>query len=326
MKKLSRKLREEITRFNADTNVHDLPEIFHYWSNKYLRPMLEKFSICHPDDLFAENIFNSVALCEQKHPVFLSIGAGNCDTEIRVAKQLKSKGLNEFCFECLELSPDMLERGIALAEKEGVINNFSFIEADANRWHANKKYTSIMANQSLHHIENLESVFREIKKSLCEDGTFIISDIIGRNGHQRWTEALDPVNSFWNKLAQKYKYNHMLRRFEEKYENWDCSKEGFEGIRAQDILPLLIKEFHFQFFIGFGNVIDIFIDRAFGHNFNPNNKWDTDFIDEVHKFDEDSICKGTIKPTHIMAVMKKHPVKMPVYSRGLSPEHCVRYP
>jgi len=34
---------------------------------------------------------------------------------------------------------------------------------------------------------------------------------------------------------------------------WDCSKQGFEGIRAQDILPLLVKKFSFRSFLGFGN-------------------------------------------------------------------------
>jgi hypothetical protein len=31
---------------------------------------------------------------------------------------------------------------------------------------------------------------------------------------------------------------------------WDCSKVGFEGIRAQDILPLLVKNSRFEAFSG----------------------------------------------------------------------------
>ena len=42
---------------------------------------------------------------------------------------------------------------------------------------------------------------------------------------------------------------------------------SFEGIRAQDILPLLVERFTFDEFIGFGNVIDPFVDRSFGPNF-----------------------------------------------------------
>jgi SAM-dependent methyltransferase len=320
------RLKKELETFDENINIHELPDIFHYWSNKYLRPMLEEYDIAHPDDLFVKYMFDSASICGVAKPIFVSIGSGNCDTEVRIAKRLQEKGLQDFCIECLDLNPNMLKRGRELALKEGVVTNMSFIELDFNKWKADKEYISVIANQSLHHINNLEGVFGEIKKSLHKNGTFITSDMIGRNGHQRWPEALSALHDFWKELPEDYKYNHQLKRSEDMYENWDCSREGFEGIRAQDILPLLIKNFNFELFIGFSNVIDIFIDRGFGHNFDVNNKWDTDFIDKVHQFDEDSIRSGTIKPTHIMAVMKQHPVSNPNYSRNFSPEYCMRDP
>ena len=320
------KLRHELNTFNDNINVHDLPDIFHYWSNKYLRPMLQEHDIRHPDDLFVRHMLESVSFCAVDNPLFLSLGAGNCETEVRLAKRLKEQGLRKFCIECLELNPNMLTRGRDLASKEGVIEHLSFIEGNFNTWKATSEYTSVIANHSLHHIQNLESVFGEIKKSLHQNGAFVTSDMIGRNGHQRWPEALRAVHHFWRELPKTHTYNHQLKRFEALYENWDCSTEGFEGIRAQDILPLLIKDFHFHFFLAFSNVIDVFYDRGFGHNFNRGNKWDTDFIDKVHQFDEESIRNGTIKPTHMMAVMKKFPAKNPWYSRGFSPDYCVREP
>lgn len=318
------RLKKELETFSENVNVHDLPDIFHYWSNKYLRHMLEEYGLSHPDDLFVNHMFDSVASCRVEKPFFVSIGSGNCDTEIKIAKRLQEKGLQNFCIECLDLNPNMLKRGRELALKEGVFENMSFIELDFNKWKADKEYTSVIANQSLHHINNLEGVLGQIKKSLHKNGAFITSDMIGRNGHQRWPEALIAVHGFWQELPEEYRYNHQLKRHEAVYENWDCSSEGFEGIRAQDILPLLVKNFNFELFIGFSNVVDIFIDRAFGHNFDVNKKWDTDFIDKIHQFDENSIRAGTLKPTHIMAVMKQQPVSHPKYSRNLSPEFCVR--
>lgn len=318
--------KQELEHFAKDVNVHELPEIFHYWSNKYLRPMLEEHGIEHPDDLFVEHMLSSAALCKAEKPIFISIGSGNCDTEVRLANRLKERGLHRFSIECLDLNPTMLQRGRDLAVAEGVIDHLSFIEQDFNEWKADKQYTSVLANQSLHHIQNLEGVFLEIRNSLHENGSFITSDMIGRNGHQRWPEALSAVHRFWGELPEGYKYNHQLQRHEELYENWDCSSEGFEGIRAQDILPLLIQDFHFQLFIAFSNVVDVFIDRGFGHNFDETNQWDLDFIDRVHQFDEASIQSGTIKPTHMMAVMRKTPVANPAYSRGVTPESCVREP
>jgi SAM-dependent methyltransferase len=243
-----------------------------------------------------------------------------------VARSLKENGLQEFCIECVELNPKMLKRGYDLAKEEGVLEHMSFIEQDFNEWKPDKEYISVVANQSLHHVSNLEGLFSGIKAALNDNGAFIISDMIGRNGHQRWPEALSAVNNFWKELPESYKYNHQLRRHEEVYENWDCSTEGFEGIRAQDILPLLVDNFFFSLFIGFANVVDVFIDRGFGPNFSIFNRWDTAFIDRIHEFDEHSIRSGALKPTHMMAVMKKNPVENPEYSRGFSPEYCIRDP
>ncbi|MFT5135530.1 MAG: ubiquinone/menaquinone biosynthesis C-methylase UbiE [Arenicella sp.] len=320
------KLKQELEIYDNNINIHDLPEIYHYWSNKHLKPILSQHNISHPDDLYVNHMFASACLVEKDEPIFISIGSGNCDTEVRIAKRLKEMGLDRFRLECLDLNKNMLARGREMAISENVEENMSFIEMDFNHWKADKEYVAVMANQSLHHIQNLESVFFEIKRSLHKDGAFITSDMVGRNGHQRWPEALELVHHFWQELPESYTYNHLLNRSEGLYENWDCSTEGFEGIRAQDILPLLVKEFHFEMFIGFSNVIDIFVDRCFGHNFDANKRWDTDFIDSVQDCDEKAILSGAIKPAHIMAVMKKTPVIRPTYSRGLSPGFCIRNP
>src|SRR3989304_3829279 len=37
----AQRLRTEIERYRTVENVHDLPEIFHVWSDKYIRPKME---------------------------------------------------------------------------------------------------------------------------------------------------------------------------------------------------------------------------------------------------------------------------------------------
>src|SRR5438046_10396474 len=95
--------------------------------------------------------------------------------------------------------------------------------------------------------------------------------MIGRNGHMRWPEALWIVREIWDRLPRKYKYSHQMRRYDDYFENWDCSTEGFEGIRSQDILPLLIELFSFEVFYCFGNLIDVFVDRSFGSKYDLHN-------------------------------------------------------
>ena len=154
----------------------------------------------------------------------------------------------------------------------------------------------------------------------------MISDMIGRNGHQRWPESLEIVNKYWKELPESKQFNVLLNRLEKEYENWDCSKEGFEGIRAQDVLPLLLQRFQCEKFIGFGNAIDIFVDRCFGHNFNRESEWDRDLIDRVHAEDEAGLKSGKLTPTHMMAVFVKTMHCAPYYSRVIDPISSIRKP
>jgi len=239
---------------------------------------------------------------------------------------MKAAGSSHFVIECLDVNPHTLKRCRELAVREGVADHIEVAVGDFNKWKATKRYAGVMANQSLHHVLNLEGLFHEVKQALDDRGYFIVSDIIGRNGHQRWPEALAEVQKFWEELPHAYRFNHQMQRQEKRYKNWDCSIAGFEGIRAQDILPLLVERFDFRLFIGFCNVIDVFIDRAFGPNFNPQQAWDRAFVDRLHAFDEKALEEGAVTPTHMMAVMTTQPCHEHSCARGLTPAKSVRKP
>lgn len=319
------RLEHERQVFANNTNVHDLPPIFHYWSHKFLRPMLAEFGLSSPTDMFAQ-YFYKAAQGDSSTPAFLSIGAGNCENEIQVASMLRSRGLEDFTIECLEFNGDMLDRGATAAKDVGVDGHLVFSQDDFNRWKPLRTYQGIMASHSLHHVVNLEGLFESVAEALGPSGYFVISDMIGRNGHQRWPEAMDVIQRFWSELPPRYRYNLQLQRREEQYINWDCAQQGFEGIRAQDILPLLIDKFKFDIFIGFGNAILPFIDRGFGHHFRADGEWDCMFIDRVHAADELGFQTRTLTPCQMLAVTCVGANARNLFSRGISPAHAVRVP
>jgi SAM-dependent methyltransferase len=324
------RIEAETAIFNEQTDVHDLPAIFHYWSNKYLRPKLETFGFSNPDEFFAVNLQHAYADAVTRPARFISIGAGNCDTEVRVARLLIERGVHDFTLECLELNSTMLERGRALAREHGVAAQVLPQQGDFNSWQPAHHYAAVIANQSLHHVSNLEGLFDAIALALTPQGRFVTSDMIGRNGHQRWPEALAIVQEFWRELPESHRYNLQLRRKEETFLDWDCSQESFEGIRAQDILPLLIGRFNFEFFLAYANVIDPFIDRNFGHHFDADSATDRAFIDRIHARDEAEILAGNITPTHVMATLRRKSAafsgaEMKIW-KHLTPAFCMRDP
>lgn len=321
----SDRLAQEANVFAEQVEVHNLPPIFHYWADSHLRPIVERFGFSSPDEFFLSYI-EKTALDTDGPIRVASIGSGNCDTEVRVAQMLLERDVCDFVIDCLELNPAMLERGHALAVDGGVESHIRTLEVDLNEWSASAgEYAVFLANQSLHHILDLERLFSIIDSALPDNGRFITSDMIGRNGHMRWPESLKIVNEFWKELPSDHRWNVQLQRQEESFLDWDCSIEGFEGIRAQDILPLAVSAFDFEVFVPFGNVIDPFVDRSFGPHFDSTAAWDRDFIDRVHVRDETEIQAGRISPTHMMAVMRRRPYAGKCLLRdGLTPNRCIR--
>ena len=319
-----KKLRNEQERYRDQSNVHDLPPIFHYWADTYVRPMATEHGFVLAEEMYAKYLRLWAQAHPDEDPVFLSLGAGNCDAEVRVANLLREAGVERFTIECLDLNPVMLRRGRELAKDSGVSENLAFVEGDFNSWKATKQYSCVIANQALHHVLELEHLFDEVKRCLRPDGYFVTGDMIGRNGHLRWPEALREVQRFWRELPIEYRWNRMLKRHEEEYINHDCSTEEFEGIRAQDIVPLLLERFDFHLFIAFGNVINVFVDRSFGFHFDATAQWDRAFIDRVHAFDEEAIVSGALTPTQMFAVLTPEPCAEHHYSRGLSPAQSIR--
>lgn len=318
------RLEGEIANFRNVRNVHDLPDIFHYWSQKFLLPKFEALNIPGVTEVFVRYIADACRsqLGDMCHVA--SLGTGNCETEVAMAEQLIASGINNFRLDCIEVNPHMLARGRECAASKQVLPYLRFVESDVKSWHCAHEYAVVIANQSLHHFQDLEVLFGKVRLAIGETGVFVVSDVIGRNGHMRWPEALEVIHQVWATMPERYTYNHLLNRYERMYENWDCSVGGFEGIRAQDILPLLMQTFKFELFLAYGNIIDIFIDRAFGHNFDLKADADRQFIDRIAQLDEELLAAGKVKPTHLIASMRNNStVNMRVY-RHFTPSFCLR--
>lgn len=315
------------TRNYADClNVEDLPPIFHYWSNRYVRPRLEEFGFSSPAGMFHKYVEEQCALGPGDALRFLSVGSGNCELEIDLALRLRAQGHSKFVIDCLDLNSAMLERAHVAAAQKAVEDHINLVQDDFNKWKPTHEYDAAIANQALHHVLNLEHLLTEIKASLKPHGHLIVSDMIGRNGHQLWPEALDILHELWRKLPPSYRFNNQTRRYEDLYVNEDYSRESFEAIRSQDILPLLLEQFHCELFIGFANLINPFVERSFGPHFDQTAPWDRNFIDEVQARDDYEILRGRIKPTHLLAVLGTDAGAPCAFYGPLSPEFCVRRP
>ncbi|MGH9969487.1 MAG: hypothetical protein ACREBG_17060 [Pyrinomonadaceae bacterium] len=113
----SKKIQEEISRYSEIEHVHDLPPINRYWTDKFLVPKFRSLGFEDPNDFYVQYIEKSFAQNPGETCRVLSIGAGNCDTEVALAESLMAKGVRDFKFTCMDINPHMLHRGRKLAQE-----------------------------------------------------------------------------------------------------------------------------------------------------------------------------------------------------------------
>lgn len=319
----SRRVEEQIAQYAEVNNIHDLPEIFHVWSDSYLRPPLTEVFGAEAGNVsfFYASAFEA-AIRQKRSGRILSVGCGDGTIEIGIAKELLGRGYDVELI-ASDISPILLDTLRSKASEAGVSGAVIPTLADLNKLEINGNFDLIMAHHALHHIVELEGLFDFAVHALSGDGVFATQDMIGRNGHQRWPEVQAVLEALWPTLTEKQRFHHLLRRPSTTFLDHDCSTEGFEGIRSQDILPLMLDRFYPARFVGAGGLIDIFVDRGYGPAWNVANTHDVATIRWFADLNEMLLDAGIIKPTIMFAWFTKYRVPE-IFYRGRSARSSVR--
>lgn len=257
-------------------------------------------------------------------PCYLSLGCGTGEIEIAIAAALVANGVPRFRFVCVDLSDVLLDRFRAAIPAE-LADHFDLVQGDLNALAFEAQFDAVMANHSLHHMVHLEGIFASVKAKLTDSGVFATSDMIGRNGHMRWPETRLLVDFFWPFMTERQRRNVLLQRAEPRFIDHDCSDVGFEGVRAQDILPLILRQgLHPWKFLGFGGGIDVFVDRCFGGNFDPANPDDVFLLNRIGLLNDLLLDAGLIKPTMMLAYFTKTADRGTIYFRNRTAQSAIR--
>lgn len=317
-------LAQQAQFFSEATNIHDLPPSYAYWSRHYVEPHLKAlFGVEDDLSFYARLAFDHAE--RTGTPLRLaSLGCGEGRTEIGLCKHLLAMGCRGLSFACIDIAPGAIARAQDAAQREGLGEILSFSVGDFRDFLVGSRYDIVIANQILHHVEDLAPLFDTIRAAIGTDGLFISIDMIGRNGHMLWPEALAIIDRVWRTLPRKYKYHHLFQRFEDVYSNWDNSKEGNEGIHSQDILGLLLAHFTFEGFLAVGNLAPALFGRGFGPNFDPDIPEDRALIETICRVDRDLIDLGYLKPVLMYAVMSCRDGITPILLGHQSPAFCLR--
>jgi SAM-dependent methyltransferase len=297
----NKKEAEEASRFAENGDSHTMPPMTDWYSNHILLPILEKNTGATS---FQDLVTHEVITMRLNNPkiVLVSVGAGHGQIESELLQKIQMESPGDTEIKSLDLfSPNDF--------KEYVHDEYTYrltrASFDANADEIPREANIVIVHHALHHFTALEEIFRIVHQVLKENsGTLVIADMVGRNGHMRWPESLHAIRRIWSGMQPEKRFNNQLKISWEEFENWDCSGEGFEGVRSEDILKFLFKYFEADKSFFWGGIIDPFIERGLGDNFDPKDKSDVDFILRILSVESKMSELGILTPTQVIGAFK----------------------
>ncbi len=142
----------------------------------------------------------------------------------------------------MDINPDLLNVAATQFAPELKLD---VIEANVNDLKfCGEKWDVILCVSGLHHIVELESLFKFCYESLNVDGElWSIGEYIGRNGTRLWPEAKIEADQLFKRLPEKYRFNQHTKTVNDVMPDNDCSVGCFEAIRSEDIETLIDRWF-----------------------------------------------------------------------------------
>lgn len=107
-----------------------------------------------------------------------------------------------------------------------------------------REFDIVICVSALHHVVELEHVLGEIADALAEEGEFwSIGETLGRNGGRMWPLAYQVADNWFRELDDPYRLNRVTGVIDQKLPDLDYSIGCFEGIRCEQIEPVLLTYF-----------------------------------------------------------------------------------
>jgi 2-polyprenyl-3-methyl-5-hydroxy-6-metoxy-1,4-benzoquinol methylase len=161
----------------------------------------------------------------------LSLASGYCGHELDLARGMT----RSYRITCTDLNETMFEKAKDVAEQEGL--SIEFLEDDLNFTRiAPGRYDLIFAHAAIHHVINLEHLFEQISAGLSPTGILHLTEVIGKNRKLIWDRNERYANALLDLLPERLTRGIRLAVHE-------TDADGMEGIRQEEIYPLLRKHF-----------------------------------------------------------------------------------
>lgn len=219
-------------------------DIFRGWldwdfvEEEYIRPQI---SGSRSVDYFGHFLNTHIKSRPVKRALSMGCGGGNLERAMIAWNAVEH-------IDAFDFSPESIRLAVELAEMYHIGDRLHYEVQDANHLRLpSESYDFAIAKMSLHHFENLEGVFEQVRQALKPDGLFVFSEFIGPTRYQ-WTDLqLKLINAILVVLPKRNQWNAYgkttLDRIDRPTIEQMLAIDPSESVRSAEIMPVLKNYF-----------------------------------------------------------------------------------
>jgi len=201
-----------------------------------------------------------------------------------------------------------VERAKELARAEGLDIDYRVVDLEHDEL-PGYGFDAIVANDVLHHITNLESLYARIQASLRRGGHFIFSEYVGPNRFQYSDAQMDVINRYMRVLPDHLRYDPCLKITLRKKERLSIERvladDPTEAVRSEDVLPLARSMFEVEAEYPYGGSLLSPLLYEIIVNFNEENPEDRRLLEILCDAEDRLIRSGHLSPDFCVFVARR---------------------
>lgn len=277
---------------------------FHWVESDLVQEMINKKTTGNESVDMVAYFINNYLNERKGEYIGLSLGCGAGYLERRFQKEKIFKRL-----EATDISEGVIKQAKKLARKERL--NILYRTANINNIKLKKnKYDVIIANSSLHHIENLEHIIKEINNSLKDDGLLFVSEFVGPSQFQYTKKQVAIINEILGLLPDIYRKSimdpsKMKPEFIPSPIEYMNELDPSEAIRSAEIVGILEKNLTVLEKKNFGGTLLHMLLQDIVGNFDTKNPKDATALKLIMYIEDILIREEAIQSDFVFMILKK---------------------
>jgi SAM-dependent methyltransferase len=231
--------------------------------------------------------------CPRPREMGLSLCCGDGSLERRLVRM----GIIGAC-EGVDFSPQVIAVCKREAEAAG-LSTITYRAADLERIRlpANA-YDVVLGWMGLHHIRDLERLYREVKRALRPDGIFVVNEYIGPSRFQMPQAQVDLINEWLGRLPAELRRlpsGEVRERFARPTPEEVMAADPTEAVSSDQIVPLLERHFGIVERLDYGGVLLQWVLHDVIQNFDPRDSEHREWLERLYRAEEEILGRGVLK-------------------------------